>query len=506
MNIPNSEQMHWLDSETMRIQGLESHELMERAASELSDYIDRNYNKERRTVIFCGSGNNGGDGLAIARILWNKGWSNIIVAAIKSFKRYSDDNILNYNRLKTISGITVLDIDSENAIPELFDGDIIIDAMFGTGLNREISGLCAEIITKINSSHAEVIAIDSPSGLSDFTVAGAGSTIVKANETLTIQSPTVSMLWPENSDVVGHLEIIGIGLDQDSLKSIDTPYKLTLGSEVASRIKTRPKFAHKGTFGHALLISGEYGKAGAAILASRACHRAGAGLVTTHVPEMLVNILQTSTPETMISIDENSKTISKIPDVTKFSAIGAGPGMGTSGTASSAIQKLLTEARCPLVLDADALNIIAKNKWIDIVPEGSILTPHPKEFERLFGKTDNSASRLKTLMDNAQKHKLVILLKGAHTAIATPEGKVWFNTSGNPGMATAGSGDTLTGIIAALLAQKYSSEDAAIIGAWIHGKAGDIAAQKIGAEMLIASDIIENIPHAFAESTRLHKL
>jgi len=497
MKIPDSKQMHELDTKTIEIQKISSTELMERASTELSKYINKNYNKEKHVVIFCGTGNNGGDGLCIARILYNFGWNNIDCYLVKYSEKSSADNLLNYEKLKKMSGVTLCDIHQETEIPELKDTDIVIDAIFGTGLNRGIEGLCAEVIKKINESGAEIIAIDIPSGLSDYATCNEiKGEVVKATQTLTIQSPTVSMLLPENQDITGDFKIIDINLDADEMSKIESCYNLVRKKEVATILKPRKKFSHKGTFGHALLIAGAYGKAGASVLASKACHRTGVGLLTTHVPQKAVNVLQTSTPETMISIDSNKFIISQLPDITKYNAIGVGPGIGKDESTAIIIKKLLKTAKTPLVLDADALNIISAKKWHDLIPENSILTPHPKEFERLFGKTENSIQRLNFLKENAVKYKLVIILKGAHTAIATPDGQIYFNNTGNPGMATAGSGDVLTGIITALLAQKYSSKEAAILGVWLHGKAGDLAAEDLTEECVIASDIINYLPQA----------
>ena len=459
MKILNSKKMHELDALTMERQGLSPSELMERASEKLTAEIVKIVPVESRIKIFCGSGNNGGDGLCIARMLYNQGYDYVTVYKVKDFA-------------------------AEDDFPEISPDDIVVDAVFGTGLNREITGLLAKLVEKINISGARVIAVDIPSGLSDFAV--LPQTVIKADTTLKIHTPAVSMLLPENEDIVGELKIVGIGLE--SAENFDSPYNFLTQGEVKKMLKPRKKFSHKGTFGHSLLIAGEYLKGGAAVLCARACHRAGAGLVTVHTDEKLVNILQTATPETMLSVGENL-------DLEKFTVVGIGPGIGQSCAAEELVKKVLSSGR-PAVFDADALNIIAAKKLHSLVPENSVLTPHVKEFERLFGKTANAFERLELLRQKASDLKCVIVLKGAYSQIATPDGEVFFNSTGNPGMATAGSGDVLTGIITGLLSQKYNSVDAAKIGVFVHGLSGDLAAEKKGCQGLIASDIIEMIPFA----------
>lgn len=495
MKILNSSQMRLLDKATMEIQGISSAELMERAAEKLTEEIIKGRDLSSRFMIFCGSGNNGGDGLCIARMLYGYGFDDITCCLIKDSKHFSDDNILNFDKIKQISGIKTVEINSENDIPLPQGNVIIIDAIFGTGLNREIQGLSAKVIERINSLTNEVIAIDTPSGLSDFTK--VSSTTIKATKTLTIHTPQVSMLLPENEEITGEVKIIDIGLDKNFSENSESFYNLVLEEEIASKIKKRKKFSHKGTFGHSLLILGSYGKAGAAILASRACHRAGSGLVTLHTGKKLVEIIQISTPETMISIDKNERIISTLPDIEKYSAIGIGPGIRKYKLTAEVVKELLLKAKQPLVLDADALNIISENNFHKLIPKNSILTPHLKEFERLFGKMENSVKRLEVLREKAIELGIIIVLKGAYTATATPQGEIFFNTTGNPGMATAGSGDVLTGIITGLLSQKYPQETAAILGVYLHGLSGDIAEEKLAQCGLLASDIIESIPFAY---------
>lgn len=490
--------MHQLDCMTIEEEKITSWILMERAANKLALGIKHlEKSAAPHYVVFCGGGNNGGDGLAIARIFHSWG-EDVDCYAVRGFSHYSDDNITNYMSLKP-AGV-LHNINSEEDIPQLNPNDIIIDALFGSGLNRPLSGLSAKVVTAINSakSHIDsVISIDTPSGLSDCNIPADGDVVVMADYTFTIEIPFISMLIPENARYTGIVKTVNIGLCLNKLDEFTSNYSLTLQDTVFPMLRRREKFSHKGTFGHTLLVCGQYGKAGAAVLCSKACHRAGTGLLTTHVPSRLVDIMQISSPETMISVDPNDNAVSSKPSLDRFSAIGIGPGLGTSDITASALADIIAESRVPMVLDADALNILSLNReLIERLPKDTILTPHPKEFERLFGSTANSIERLDALRQNAQKYGIIIVLKGANTAVALPDGNICFNTTGNPGMATAGSGDVLTGIVAALLSQKYSPAQAAIMGVYLHGMAGDIVAERIGCQGFLASDIVEAVPLA----------
>ena len=269
-------------------------------------------------------------------------------------------------------------------------------------------------------------------------------------------------------------------------------------SDIASIIPQRDTFAHKGTFGHALLIAGSRGKTGAAVLAAKACLRSGAGLLTAHIPACGELILQTAIPEAMIDIDEEQDFITHLEELSKYNSIGIGPGIGCNEKTAGVLLQLFKNATQPLVLDADAINLIAQDKQLQqALPVNSILTPHAGEFDRLAGTSENAYERLKKACQWAVQHQCYIVLKGAYTAICTPNKKCCFNSTGNPGMATAGSGDVLTGIILGLLAQSYSPLNASLAGVFLHGLAGDIAANEKSQESLIASDIIENLGLAF---------
>ena len=503
MKILTSQQTHQADAATIEAQHITSEELMERAGNALALKIMRIVSHQLTVNVFCGPGNNGGDGLVIARLLHNSGY-DINVYILKS-NHYSDDFTVNRNKLAKCSPESIHELSTLENIPSLPPSCAIIDALFGSGLNRKIEGLAEHVIEKINSSKAIVIAVDTPSGLGDYAIPDDDDAIIRATHTIAVEMPFVSMLLPENYRYTGNLETVSINLDQEFINQTDTPFSLYDSDSARYVLPNRSKFAHKGTFGHSLLIAGSYGKAGAAILACKACHRTGTGLLTVHVPHKCVDIMQIATPETMVSIDNCDKHFKNMPDLERFSAIGIGPGLGTEPNTQEAVIKALTQASelgKPVVIDADALNIIGLNKNIlSQLPKNSILTPHIKEFDRVFGESKNNLERIEKIRHNTKHYSIIIVLKGAYSVVGLPDGTISFNTSGNPAMATAGSGDVLTGIITALLAQKLSPENAALYGVYIHGAAGDIAANVIGNCGLTAQDIINHIPQAI-ENTK----
>ena len=291
-----------------------------------------------------------------------------------------------------------------------------------------------------------------------------------------------------------------IGLHPDIIENTETPYSLVSEDDIVGTFPSRKRFSHKGTYGHALLIAGSQGKMGAAVLSAQACLRSGAGLITTHIPKRGELIMQTSFPEAMLSLDENKEHFSSFPDLNPYTAIGIGPGLGQNSETFCALEKLIQACHKPLVLDADALNIIAANESLmKQIPAHSILTPHPKEFDRLTDNSDCDYERLIKAQNFAMEHEVNVVLKGAFTATCTASGNIYFNNSGNPGIATAGSGDVLTGIILGLLTQGLEPEVAAIAGVFLHGTAGDLASAFHSEESMIASDIIEMIGKAFKQ-------
>lgn len=493
MKIPNIKSARTADAYTIENEPISSVDLMERAATQIYFWLMRNLkSKEVSIKIFCGMGNNGGDGLVLARLLATQDiYAQVFILRVSD--NFSHDCEVNYERLKAIPEIPMYDIFSKDDFPKISDDDIIIDALFGSGLNRPLEGLAAEIVQHINDNQAIRIAIDIASGLNGDSIGGNGP-IIHADYTLSMQFPKMAFLYPENEPFVGKWEVLDIKIHPDYIENLETTDFYTTEDVIKPLLHRRGKHSHKGTYGHALLIAGSTGKTGAALLASESCMRSGVGLLTTHLPKSAMLPLQVYLPEAMISPDKSDNYFSEVPDLQPYNAVGVGPGLGKEKETVNALKQLIQEVKVPMVLDADALNIISENKtWLSFLPERTIITPHPKEFERLFGKTDNSQQRLELQREMSKQYKIIIVLKGANTSVTFPNGSCFFNSTGNPGMATAGSGDVLTGIILSLLAQRYTPEEAAIIGIFMHGRAGDKAAEKLGMEAMIAGDITKNL-------------
>jgi ADP-dependent NAD(P)H-hydrate dehydratase / NAD(P)H-hydrate epimerase len=486
------------DAYTIENEPIASDELMERAATACYQWLKKRVDNKRRVLVFCGMGNNGGDGLVIARLMGQHN-HNIEVFVIRHSERFSLDFNLNFNRLQEVSSITVRDIYENSSLPAIGPDDVVIDAIFGSGLTKPATGLAASVIRHISSSQALVVAIDFPSGLmSDAHTDEKSGPAVKADFTLTFQMPKLSFMFAENDAFIGEWKVIDIGLDQDFIGSLQVKDHLILKEDVGPLLHSRTKFSHKGTYGHALLIAGSYGKIGAAVLASRACLRSGVGLLHTHTPGAGAPILQTAVPEAMLSIDPDEHCFSQVPDLAMFTAIGTGPGIGFDDKTKRALKLLIQNTKLPLLFDADAITILGENRtWIPFVPKNSVFTPHPKEFERLVGPARNDFHRNQLQREFCIKYGVFVVLKGAHTCTCTPDGTCYFNSTGNPGMATGGSGDVLTGLILGLLAQHYSPKDACLLGVFLHGLAGDLAARKHGMEALIAGDIVDFIGKAY---------
>jgi NAD(P)H-hydrate epimerase len=467
MKIFTAIQVRKADSYTIQHEPIASIDLMERAAEACFHFIDEQYTHSTNFYIYCGPGNNGGDGLAIARMLLQANYQ-VDTFCFKTEKQ-SPDYITNFHRLSDQPGNRIHLVENSEEIVNPNESSVIIDAIFGTGINKPIEGIFAEAIEKINSFDARIIAIDTPSGLKcDET---SKPPIIKAFRTLTFQFPKRAFMFPSNNDFVGDWKLLDIGLSSEFIENEPTHQYYVDQNMIDKMIKPRGKFSHKGTFGHALIVAGSKGKMGAAVIATRSCVMSGVGLVTTHIPERGEVILQTTNPEAMVSIDDNHDFISQVPLLDGIKAIGIGPGIGKEKQTAEVVKTLMQTAQCPMVIDADALNIISENNgWLELIPSGSILTPHMKEFERLFGPTKDDFDRHQLQIEAAKKYKVVIVLKGAHTCIATPEGEVYFNSTGNSSLARGGSGDMLTGIITANLAQGYPAKEAAILGVYNHGK------------------------------------
>ena len=503
MKILSIDKVREADRYTIEHEPISSEDLMERAAGQVFEWLKPRIKKEDKIKIFCGMGNNGGDGLVVARLIANEGFAPEVFM-VRYTEKMSPDCEENYEALQyNTKKVPIHDIRSEADFPSFADHEIIIDALFGSGLNRAVTGVAGELIEYLNRQQAIRVSIDIASGLFADTPSPQGA-IFKPDYTLTFQQPKLAFLMPENDPYVGQLEILDIQLHPQYLLEVTTNNFFINKELIKPIIHKRTKYSHKGTYGHALLIAGSEGKTGAAILGAKSCLRTGVGLLSVLLPKVAWNPLMAAVPEAMLyTIDElrpdrNVRYFDDFGHLDAFNAIGIGPGLGKSDDTQRALKRLIQESQVPLVMDADALNILSENPtWLSFLPPKTILTPHPKEFERLFGKTSNSFERLELLREKAVKHGIIIVLKGANTAVAMPNGTVFFNSTGNPGMATAGSGDVLTGMILSLLAQHYTPEEAAVLGVYLHGLAGDFAAETIGQEALIASDITEHIGNAY---------
>lgn len=503
MKIFSAAKIREWDAYTIENEPISSIELMNRAAKTFVDWFVRLYpDTEQPVWIFAGTGNNGGDGLAVAQLLHRAFYTAKVFVCDFSGK-HSPDFQAQLDAFKTIRGIEPIETIRENEVASLVrvnqlnNADaVIIDALFGSGLSRPLEGEWVQLIDLLNGMPNEIVAIDLPSGL--FADRHTDAPCIHATRTFSFQVPKLAFFFPENADRVGEWTFGSIGLHPAFGQEAKTPFHFLTGVEAGKLVRPREKFSHKGTYGHALLIAGAYGKMGAAVLAARACLRAGVGLLSVHAPGFGCDVVQTAVPEAMFLSDFEDKFWSEAPDIQAYAAVGVGPGIGTKRATADALEALLRSASKPLVLDADALNLLSEHPdWWEFVPANSILTPHPKEFERLFGKAKNDFERNDLQRQKAQEHSVFIVLKGAFTAIAEPDGNCWFNSTGNPGMATGGSGDVLTGILTGLLAQGYVPEDACRLGVFLHGLAGDLAAAERSEPALTANDIVDFLGKAW---------
>ena len=499
MKIFRAEQVREIDAYTIKNEPIRSIDLMERAATRLTGWYVRHYHTNRKVMIFAGPGNNGGDALAMARMLADRQFR--VDCFLLGFGKLSENCSINLGRLKEQARVKLYEIDDQDLLPEIAKKDVVVDGIFGSGLSRSVTGLPASVIRHINKKAGTVIAIDIPSGLlGEDNSRNDYSHVIKASHTLTFQFPFLSFFFDLHETQVGHMRVHDIKLHPKAIADTETDYRTMEAEEIRGLLPQRSKFAHKGTFGHALMISGSYGMMGAALLAGESCLRSGAGLVTLHVPKFGYSIVQTAFPEAIVSLDQSDILFSEPPDLSPYSAVGIGPGLGCKPNSGKGLKMLLERVEVPLVIDADGLNILSQHPdWLDLLPEGTILTPHPKEFDRLAGKSTDSYERHLKQREFASMHKVVVVLKGALTGIASPDGRYWFNTTGNCGMAIGGSGDVLTGLIVGLLVQGIPSLDAALAGVYLHGLAGDLAAESSSEEALIAGDMILYLGEAFRE-------
>lgn len=472
---------------------------MECAAREVALALMARWSSSTPFVVFAGAGNNGGDALAVSRLLLQQGYKVKTYLFNPQYELRPDCQI-NKERLKVVPNAEFIEVCAQFEPPQITSDMVIIDGLFGTGLNKPLSGGFASLVKFINASPAKVVSIDMPSGLMcESNLDNIEANIVRADLTLTFQYPKLAQLIDDNYKYVGELKILNIGLFESYADELQTPYILVEQDDIASLLRPRTPIGHKGTFGHALLVAGKYGMAGAAILAAKACLRSGIGKVTLHTPTRNNDILQISVPEAIISHDVDATCFTTpLTDLSNYQALGIGPGIGLSTPTCLAMLEQVQQTDVPIVVDADGINILAAHRGaLRLLPKGTILTPHLGEFMRLGNRSINHFTALSEAREMAATLGIYIVLKGRYTAICAPDGRTFFNTTGNSGMATAGSGDVLTGVLTALLAQGYAPLEACLLGVWLHGKAGDIAATELSEESVTASDIVNNLPKAF---------
>ncbi len=503
MKIFDSAKLRELDMKTCEAQSIDSIELMERAAQAVTDEIISRFYPGQRIVVIAGPGNNGGDALATARMLYEQGYRKVEIFLLNVSGKLSHDCEIERRRLITIDGIDFTEITKAFNPPYLSKDDVVIDGIFGSGLNKPLQGGFISLTRMINDSGAYVISLDTPSGLFGEWPEEKNINrrdVVHANLTLTFQTPRLSFFFEENEICTGEWKILDLDLDEETIRKLPADFTMIDTRNVRPLLRPRPLFSGKRDYGSALIMAGSLGMMGAAVMCSKATLRCGAGLATVHSARCGMQILQTAAPEVMFEPDVNERFISDMSVHHNHQVVMVGPGIGTADVTIDALESLLGSVKSPLVLDADALNCIARRpQLLQLLPPQTVITPHQGEFDRLFGEHQSAEERLKKAIEVAQHYNIIIVLKGHYTAIVRPTGRVYFNSSGNPGMATAGAGDVLTGVIGAFIAQGYRPDLAATIGTFIHGLAGDIAADEIGEFGLVAGDISDRLGRAIRQ-------
>ncbi len=497
LKILDAESIREAERKTIENESIRSWDLMERAARRCYEWIRRHHPRMRAITFFCGLGNNGGDGLAMARMFCENGVSTRVVQV-----KYSDEMTLDCQT--NLEKIRLLDI----SITTIHEGDdlsklsiesgITVDCIWGLGLSRAVKGYWGDLIDCISAQAGEIISIDMPSGLFGNRPTPEGGKVIRADVVLTFQVPKLALLLPDNAKCARRWHVVDIGLDRAYLDRAKTKAYCVTRSAIAKVYRPREKFSHKGTYGHALLIGGSCGKMGAISLSTMACLRVGSGLTTAHVPELGYDIVQTRVPEAMCTMGKGHAHLVGLGPIGKPSAVGIGPGLGTHREVGDVLLALFQGVDCPVVVDADAINALAAHPdLLAYLPENAILTPHYREFQRLAGTWRDDFEKLQMLRAFAESHSCIVVYKGAHTIVVNTDGDLFFNSTGNPGMATGGTGDVLTGMLCGLLAQGYSPLSAALMGVYLHGSAADLALQSQSQESLIATDLIACIGDAF---------
>lgn len=499
MKVFTAAQIRQIDRFTIEQEPIKSIDLMERASVAIMRAFVKMFSASKPVFVFAGPGNNGGDGIALARLLVLLGY-HVKVFILKS-ERYSSDNAVNIKRLEFQGIVRPQFIANVSDFPSVPINGVVVDSLFGSGLTRSLDGIAKELVSHLNKFSGYRVAIDVPSGLyGEFNPNPNSNIVFRASHTITLQFPKLSFFFPENDKYLGDWQIVDIGLHPNAIGQTISPYFYVDEATAVTLLPQRNRFDHKGVRGHCLAIAGSKGMYGAAIITAKSCLKAGAGLVTLHVPNNALPIIQQALPEAIVSLDSNPEKFSQVALNNKYSAIAIGPGLGKAAVSVEGFKHLLKQAKKPLVVDADALNILADNpEMLSMLPKGSVITPHLGEFGRLFGNYGSGYERVEAAKRVAIKLGIVIVIKGAFSQVVNTDGMVFFNSTGNPAMATGGSGDSLTGIVLSLLGQGLSSINAAILGVFLHGKAADIALKRKGGGTSLASDIATGLSPALAD-------
>ena len=502
MKLFTNDEIRAIERYTIEQEGVSLAELIERVAEGVTDEVCARWRSDKPTIIFAGPGNNGADALATGRLLCHHGFRPEIYLFNIGGNKLSADCAAQRDRLLAEHpDVMFTEVTKSFNMPQLHANYLVIDGLFGSGLNEELKGGFKVLVQNVNDEKATVVSIDLPSGMfGDWNPHIVNRDTVHATLTLAIQFPRLCFFIPDNAELIGEWKVIDIGLSEQAISQSPVNFCLVEKRDVRHRLHHRKEFCSKADFGSAILYAGSYGMMGAAVLSASGALRAGLGKLTVCAPKCGYTILQTSVPEAMYHYNRGEMNIVDIRPERSFSAIGVGPGIGTHELTVMALEDFLASINQPVVLDADALNCIAiKPSMLNTIPVLSVLTPHAGEFDRMFGPQTSGEARLRTAIEKAKYYNIFIILKGHYTAIVRPDGKVYFNSSGTPALATPGSGDVLTGILLAMLAQGYPAELASIIAVYIHGLAGELAASEHGEYGVLAGDIAANVGRAIKD-------
>lgn len=505
MKLFTNEQIRTIERSTIETEGVLPAEIIERVAEGVADEIASRWRPSKPTIVFAGPGNNGADALASARLLYERGFRPSVYLFNIGGDKLSVECIAARDRLlQSTPDIDFIEVTSRFTPPEISQSHLVVDGLFGAGLREELRGGFMSLVQYINEEHPTVVSIDLPSGMfGDWNPRIVNRNTIHATLTLAIQFPRLCFFMEDNAELVGEWKTIDVGLSQQAISSLPAEFCLVEKRDIHRRLRRRKEFCSKADFGSAILYAGSYGMMGAAQLAARGALRGGVGKLTVCAPKCGYQILQTTVPEALYRNNRGDMILTEIHPERDFSAIAIGPGIGTNEITVKALEDFLSAIDKPVVLDADALNCIAlRPAMLNTIPILSVLTPHAGEFDRMFGPQPSSEARLRKAIEMAKFYNIIIILKGRYTAIVRPDGKIYFNSSGCPGMATAGSGDVLTGLLTAMMAQGYPAEIASIIAVYIHGVAGEMAQAKQGEYGVTAGDIADNIGPAILETMK----